>query len=129
MLLLLMLSGSSWACQSEMSRNWSWRGVMHAPLEHASSGVHAFAQLPQWAPSLVRSVQTPLQSVSDAWQESAQDPPEQTSPGAHTVAQSPQWPMSVWRLVHVPLQSVSEDWQVSAQAPFEQTSPGAHAVA
>jgi hypothetical protein len=46
----------------------------------------------------------PAQSVSPAWQESAQLPPEQAKPAAQAVAQVPQWSRSVDRSAQTPPQ-------------------------
>jgi hypothetical protein len=73
--------------------------------------VQAVVQVPQWASSVWRSTQLPLQSAKPVSQLAWQLPAEHTSVPVQALVQVPQWALSVWRLKQVPSQSVS---------PFEQ---------
>ena len=62
-----------------------------SPLLHTSPGAQAAPQAPQFKLSVLRSRQTPLQSVSPPPHETVQMPRLHTSPAAQEMPQDPQF--------------------------------------
>src|SRR5581483_6662288 len=101
--------------------------TVHIESEHTCFAPHVVVQLPQWAGSLVVSVQTLLQRCSPGAQPHV--PPTQKVPPRHTMPQPPQLspsllvsthelPHTVWLLAHC-----------DVHAELEHTWPGPHTVA
>lgn len=74
----------------EHSESPCWQVTLHEPLEQISPDLHALAQAPQLALSLVRFTHVPLHWVRPTWQLTWQVPLEQTSPDGQAVAHEPQ---------------------------------------
>src|SRR4051812_20296226 len=81
--------------------------MTQVPLSQASPPLQDWPQPPQWAKSVSRSTQEPLQSVSEPGQPGTQVPLWQCSPLPHAFPQAPQWLSSTAKLAQVPLQSAS----------------------
>jgi hypothetical protein len=83
---------------------------------------------PQFAGSLCRSVQLPLQSVKPGKQAAAHalpsqhKPPWQAMPSRQELPQLPQFPGSLWTSTHLPLQLARPAAQPARQKPFEHLS-------
>jgi hypothetical protein len=98
------------------------------PAEQSCPLAHARPQAPQFARSVSRSRQTPVQLVRPAPQETWQVPAEHTCPLAQTRPQAPQWLLSVLRSRQTPEHSFSPAPQETWQPPLEQSCPLAQAL-
>lgn len=87
----------------------------------------AFPQVPQFAASILVSVQAPLHSMNGRVQAKSQVPRAQVAValagGIHTLPQAPQLDVLLMRSTQDPLQSVSVPPQPAAHLPSPQTDP------
>jgi hypothetical protein len=100
----------------------AWTNGWHTPATHTSLVVQALPQAPQWAGSVIVSVQLPEHDVSEPQPVRVHEPARQLE-SVHPLPQPLQLFTSVCRFTHAPLQLVSPGGQALTQLPAVQVLP------